>query len=204
MHMKKSIIGLAVVASSFFVHADEIRTDKVDFSLAAERSDLPTLTVGAGGAPMKLYFDFVDHKFKTIEPMALNIALHNPDAAFTGLQLKLASVTANGHALTAGNKKSVYDFYMGSKAGSDGTFMVPHGNSASEPFTGVSPLTSAELGMANLGAFDGVSGGHSNDIIATTYVSLESTSGDDTLTDDTYSDNASLHVQTNWVGYAAN
>ena len=205
MHMQKSFIGLVVMASSFLAHAEDVtKQGSVAFSIAAERLDVPTLTVGIGSPVLGLYFDFAEHKFKTSQPMGLNIAAHNPSATFSALQLRLASVTANDHKLKSGANVSPYNFYMGTSGGSIGTYKVPHSTSHQDPFSGLSELTSAELAMANLRVFDGLFGSRDVNVSATTYVSLESESADSSLTDGSYTDTASLYVQTTWKEYAAN
>ena len=204
MYMQKSIISLAVIASSFFTHAavaaDETMSDSVSFGISAERRDVPTLSVGLG-QPLDVYFDFGENKFKTIQPLGLNIELHNPSATFDSLDVVVASVTGNGHKLK-GPKDSAYSFYMANNASgtSVGTYKVPQGTSNQDPFSGLTALTSDELAKAGLGVFNGLVN-QEVDVRTTAYLSLESDAADTTLTDGVYVDNASFYMQTTWKNY---
>jgi len=207
MYMQKSIIILAVIASSFFTHAavaaDETRSDSVSFPISAELLDEPTLSVGIG-QPLEVYFDFGENKFKTTQPMGLNIALHNPAANFDSLDVMVASVTGNGHKLK-GPSESAYSFYMANNAAgtSVGTYKVPQGLSNQDPFNGLTAHTPAELAKAGLGVFGGLAN-QQVDIRTTAYLSLESDAADPVLAsgEGVYTDNASFYMQTAWKNYS--
>ncbi|PTT50205.1 hypothetical protein, partial [Aeromonas sp. HMWF015] len=202
----KGIIGLAVMASFFSLSAaagtDVTKDGSVNLSIAAERYDQPTLSVGLNSPTLGVYYDFAEEKFKTVQGQGLNVKLHNPSASFDSLKLKVASWSQNGHKLKLGSDFVPYDFYLGTYAGSAGTYKVPQAADQNAPFTGmVNALTDAELGAAGLGDFIGVVGGAQVDINATTMISLESTAA--ATQEGLYTDTAKLFVQTTWANYGS-
>ncbi|WP_429234466.1 hypothetical protein [Aeromonas salmonicida] len=212
MFIKHSVIAFVVASTLSFgaSAADETKQDFVGINLSAEKYDLPTLSVGVGGSPLKVAFDFAQDKFITLQGLPLNVLMHNPSASFDSFKLSIASYSANSHQLTGrdNNEKVPYNFYLGTNIGPN-NYKVAQTLSESDPFSGPGAAAvlddATKLSTAGLGAFipllSSVAATEQN-INTSTTLSLTSDEAPGTLKDDTYLDTAKLFVSGTWANYA--
>ncbi|ATL91583.1 hypothetical protein CK911_01345 [Aeromonas sp. CU5] len=203
-----SALSIAVLGLSANANAtDAFSTSKADININVEKLDVPTMNISLDGSPMDVIFDFGAKKFITIGGQKLNVAMHHPAGSFSHFMMNVADVSPNAnHALKNAitNDEVKYDLYLSDAVGSTSKFKVYHGGTVSAPFdasgSGDDVLNDASaFSNAGLSEFNPILGGSTTgsvDILASTYVSLESEVT--TVADGVFADTPSIYIKGTW------